>query len=145
MPGGRSSYATAVDTSSGALFLFGGHRYTAIGSGIGTFFVRVSWLYIDIGAGTGYLGDMWRWDPQTQYWGWVGGNKTIGSAGVYQKLNISSATAKPGARAGHCMFMNGNSLVLFGGYGFDGGAKLCTPCQISRKQLASLLFSSHVE
>ena len=104
VPGGRQQASTWID-SSGNLWLFGGN---------GT----------DSNGNSGDLNDLWKFNPSTNLWTWMGGSNTIGSnggqGGVYGTLGTPAAGNIPGARvvaeswtdkAGH--------FWLFGGLGYD--------------------------
>jgi N-acetylneuraminic acid mutarotase len=106
IPGGRSNASTFVDRS-GNIWLFGG-------SGFGA----------DSTATAEPLNDLWRLNPSTNEWTWMGGSSTIGSnfghPGVYGTLGTSAATNIPGSRAGASSWTDGNGIFwLFGGYGYD--------------------------
>jgi N-acetylneuraminic acid mutarotase len=104
VPGGRTSPATWTD-NSGNLWLFGGYGPTSTG-------------YI------GYFNDLWKFNPSTQGWAWMGGSSTIpttgGEPGAYGTLGTSAAGNMPGARYQAVSWTDkrGN-LWLFGGTGFD--------------------------
>ena len=61
IPGDRYSAASWTD-SSGNLWLFGGYGYDANGN-------------------TGYLNDLWEFNPTANEWAWMGGSSTVGSNG----------------------------------------------------------------
>lgn len=108
-PGGRYGAAGWTDGST-HLWLFGGF-------GIGSSNIAV-----------GSLNDLWRFDPSTSEWTWMGGSSTIpiiygvaeGQPGVYGTLGIAAAGNIPGARywAASWTDSSGN-LWSFGGWGFD--------------------------
>ena len=62
VPGGRRDSISRID-SAGNLWLFGG-----FGRGSATT--------------TGYLNDLWRYDPEINQWAWVSGAETINQVGV---------------------------------------------------------------
>jgi N-acetylneuraminic acid mutarotase len=69
--------------------------------------------------------DLWKYQPSTNEWTWVGGANTIpqgiiGESGDYGTLGVSSARNFPGTRGGayDCTDPSGN-LWLFGGGGVD--------------------------
>jgi N-acetylneuraminic acid mutarotase len=105
IPGGRDVDATWTDTS-GNLWLFGGSGYDANGT-------------------LGLLDDLWKFNPSTNAWTWMGGSSTLPCSfcaigGVYGTLGVPAAGNIPGGRAVASSWtdMSGN-LWLFGGGGFD--------------------------
>jgi N-acetylneuraminic acid mutarotase len=123
IPGGRASAATWTD-NSGNLWLFGGEvPQVPFGNG--------NW---------NFLNDLWKFNPSTNEWAWMGGSSTVGSncvlnkgngstncgqPGVYGTLGTPVAGNVPGARysAASWTDKNGN-LWLFGGCGFDANGNL---------------------
>ena len=113
-PGGRSSAATWTD-NSGNLWLFGGWGGDANGNG-------------------GFLNDLWKYNPSTNEWAWMGGSSTLpascagsatqvcGEPGVYGTLGAPSAGNIPGGREQAVTWTDSSgNLWFFGGYGFDSG------------------------
>ncbi len=104
IPGSRSSSMSWTD-SSGNLWLFGGYGSDANGD-------------------SGYLNDLWEFNPSTNQWAWMGGSSTVGSngvqSGVYGTLGVPAAGNIPGSRqsANSWTDRSGN-LWLFGGFGVD--------------------------
>lgn len=98
-PGARY-VSTSWTDNSGNLWLFGGFGYDETLSG--------------------NLNDMWRYNPATNEWTWINGDKTINQVSVYGTQGIPNTTNKPGARyvSSSWTDINGN-LWLFGGYGYD--------------------------
>ena len=98
-PGARY-VSTSWTDSTGNLWLFGGYGYDE--------------------NSTGNLNDMWKYNPLTNEWTWINGNKIIDQTAVYGERGVCNATNKPGARyiSSSWMDINGE-LWLFGGYGFD--------------------------
>jgi len=94
-PGGRNGARNWTD-SSGNLWLFGGQGW-------------------DGGGNYGLLNDLWKLNPSTSVWTWMGGSSTAGQSGAY-----SSGANNPGGRyyAHSWADANGN-LWLFGGWGYD--------------------------
>lgn len=111
IPGPRQHSATWKD-SSGNLWLFGG-------SGI------------DVNGSSGYLNDLWKFNPATQEWTWMGGAQSVGSvslcsnegcgqSGVYGTLGTSAAGNVPGGREGPASWTDANgNFWMFGGQGYD--------------------------
>jgi hypothetical protein len=105
IPGARNS-ATSWTDSSGNFWLFGGSGYDANRYG-------------------GYLNDLWKFNPSTNEWTWMGGSSSMpsagtGQSGVYGTLGTPAATNTPGARylAASWTDPSGN-FWLFGGFGYD--------------------------
>jgi len=107
-PGARTDAASWVD-ASGVLWMFGGEGIDAYGL-------------------TGYLNDMWKFDP-TQgtagEWTWMGGNNTVGvpfggQTGVYGTPGTPASTNIPGGRYGSITWKDASgNFWLFGGSGVD--------------------------
>ena len=116
-PGGRYQAETWVDLS-GNFWLYGG-------------------LGFDTNGNWGALSDLWRFNPSTNEWAWMGGSGTItpnagcsscisGQAPVPGTLGMPAAGNTPGGlwQASSWTDNNGN-LWLFGGWGYntnDNGA-----------------------
>jgi N-acetylneuraminic acid mutarotase len=114
IPSGRSSAAIWTD-KSGAVWLFGG-------LGVFNYSSPNGYIY----GSEGYsLNDLWKFNPTTHQWAWMGGNTTSsgltpGTNGVYGTLGIPSATNVPGGRTGEVTWIdNVGNLWLFGGSGYD--------------------------
>ena len=104
-PGGRSGAASWMD-SNGRLWLFGG-------------------LGVD-GTGTlGFLNDLWRFDPSTDEWTWMGGSEAVpcsycGVPGDYGALGTPALENAPGGRTQPTTWMDRNrNFWTFGGLGDD--------------------------
>ena len=98
IPGGRIGAATWTD-KDGNLWLFGGN-----GKGEGS---RV-----------GYLNDLWKYDPSSGMWTWIGGSKTINTTGIYTNKRSASAKNLPGARMNAVTWTDSHgNFWLFGGEG----------------------------
>jgi len=104
IPGGRGHASSWADRSGG-LWLFGGSGLDANGNG-------------------NALNDLWKFNPATNQWAWMGGSSTIagnnGQPGIYGTLGTPSAANTPGARYDASTWVDGHgSFWLFGGAGFD--------------------------
>lgn len=100
-PGARYGSRTWTD-NNGKLWLFGGYG-------------------LDNAGAEGNLNDLWKYDPSTNQWTWVNGDKIVDQRGVYGTRGVASATNKPGARYVSVSWRdNNNNFWLFGGSGFDG-------------------------
>jgi N-acetylneuraminic acid mutarotase len=100
---------------AGNLWLFGGHGSDSAGK-------------------SGYLNDLWEFNPSTAEWTWKAGSNTIpacgsdgscGQAGTYGALGTPSSKNSPGARINPATWIDANgNLWLFGGFGFDANGTL---------------------
>jgi len=110
LPGARASAATWID-STGNLWLFGGYGADSTGT-------------------AGKMNDLWKFDPVSQQWTWVGGSTTVPAnaqplAGVYGTLGKPTAANFPGARNSGSAWISGDGqLWLFGGVGWDSEGNL---------------------
>jgi N-acetylneuraminic acid mutarotase len=109
-PGSRFYASTWID-SSGDLWLFGGQG-------------------IDNADQEGQLNDLWKYDPSTKMWAWMGGSSQIsfcggvvgacGQSGVYGTLGTPAAGNTPGGRSQAASWIDkSDNLWLFGGLGYD--------------------------
>jgi len=106
IPGGRSDAASWTDRN-GNFWLFGGNGADANG--------------ID-----GVLNDVWKFNPTTGEWAWMGGsseftaNPHTGQAGVYGTLGSPSSGNIPGGRDAAASWVDASgNFWLFGGLHFD--------------------------
>jgi N-acetylneuraminic acid mutarotase len=105
IPGGRWGAVNWTD-SKGNLWLLGGFGADFVGT-------------------EGVLNDLWKFNPSTMEWTWIGGSETIPTnsealSGVYGTLRNPAAGNVPGGRKGAVSWIDGSdNLWLFGGYGFD--------------------------
>jgi N-acetylneuraminic acid mutarotase len=101
MPGSRN-YASTWTDNNGYIWLFGGY-------------IR------PISSNFGLLNDLWKFNPSTDEWTWMGGNSSsISESGVYGTLGTPAATNIPGSRDATMRWTdNSGNLWLFGGYGYD--------------------------
>ena len=99
-PGSRN-YAISWVDSFGKFWLFGGFGYDSVGA-------------------TGYLNDLWAYDPLSNQWAWINGANIIAQKGIYGTQGVSSAINIPGSRDSEVVFVDSNQKVwIFGGYGYD--------------------------
>lgn len=124
VPGGRAYSSTWTD-AQGNLWLFGGTG-------------------IDVnGNDAAFMNDLWKFNPASSEWTWMGGNSSAGAVvslldtpsscalggcgqpGVYGSLGVAAAGNIPGGRMGAATWVdNQGNFWLFGGYGFDSVATL---------------------
>jgi N-acetylneuraminic acid mutarotase len=113
VPGGRYEAVRWTD-KSGNFWLFGGSGY-------------------DAGGDSGWLNDLWEFNPSTKEWAWISGSSTMncmnyadgvylcGQLGVYGTLGTPSAGNVPGGRNSAASWIESSGhLWLFGGYGLGG-------------------------
>ena len=101
-PGGRQ-YATSWRDASGKFWLFGG--FNGYGTQVGT---------------NGVTNDLWRFDPSTRQWTWMGGDTTPNGIGKYGRQGRAAAENQPGARFGAISWVDKlGKFWLFGGQGLD--------------------------
>ena len=114
-PGSRSGAVGWTDRE-GNLWLFGGGGIDANGASI-------------------RLNDLWKWNPTTRAWSWMGGSTTSagcsspqqgpivvckGRPGVYGTLGVSAASNIPGARSSAATWTDeAGNFWLLGGSGYD--------------------------
>jgi N-acetylneuraminic acid mutarotase len=66
------------------------------------------------------LNDLWKFDPATNEWAWIGGNSAIDQLGVYGTLGTPAAGNSPGSRYSAVTWTDGSGhLWLYGGEGYD--------------------------
>lgn len=75
IPGSRAGAATWTD-KNGNFWLFGG-------------------MGKDENGRTGWLNDLWKFNPSSKQWTWVGGPKVINKNGKYGTKGMSSEPANP--------------------------------------------------
>ena len=98
-PGARY-LSTSWTDGTGNLWLFGGYGYDEVNAG--------------------NLNDMWKYNPSTNEWTWVSGDKIINQKAIYGVQGVPNASNKPGARyISNSWTDPSGELWLFGGYGYD--------------------------
>ncbi|UWZ84800.1 kelch repeat-containing protein [Occallatibacter riparius] len=110
MPGSRDAATTWFD-SQGRLWLFGGEGFDADGN-------------------FGELDDMWRFDPATGLWTWIGGSTLLANNGrfdgqdpVFGTLGSPDPANTPGGRSFAATWLDAQGNVwLFGGRAHDVSA-----------------------
>jgi len=118
-PGGRAHVAAWVD-SSGNFWLYGGEGFDGAGN-------------------SGALSDLWRFNPSTNQWTWMGGSSTVpvnsgcsncvqGQPPVPGTLGIAAQGNTPGGlwQASSWTDKNGN-FWLFGGWGYTPSGYASVP------------------
>jgi N-acetylneuraminic acid mutarotase len=105
IPGGRAAASFWTD-SSGNFWLFGG-------AGFG------------VSQDLGDLNDLWKFNPSTKQWTWIGGSSNVGQSGTYGKLGTTASANIPSGRdsAANWTDSSGN-FWLFGGEGADSGGNV---------------------
>jgi N-acetylneuraminic acid mutarotase len=105
VPGARHFSISWIDRA-GALWLFGGYGCASPGS-------------------TGYLNDLWRYDPASGEWTWMSGANTAGELGTYGTQGTWDVHNVPGAREFSISWIDGDGVLwLFGGFGYDSTGPL---------------------
>ncbi len=95
-PGARTSAAFWVD-ASGSFWLYGGNG-------------------CDSEKNCGLLSDLWKYDPATNNWTWMGGASTREEKPVHGAQGVPDAANSPGARMGAASWTDASGLLwLFGG------------------------------
>jgi hypothetical protein len=101
VPGGRTNLVTWID-DTGALWLFGGYGYDSIG------------LF-------GELNDLWKYDPGTTQWTWMGGSNKANAVGIYGTKGQPAAGNIPSSRDSAVAWTDqSGNFWLFGGNGTLG-------------------------
>jgi len=102
VPGIRNFGPVSWTDTSGNLWLFGGNGFDSIG------------------ATTGDLNDLWKYNITSGQWTWVSGASVINQTGVYGTQNTPAAGNVPGARDSAVSWIDSTgNLWLFGGEGYD--------------------------
>lgn len=74
------------------------------------------WLYGGEMEGGSVAADLWKYEPSTNRWAWVGGTSAPGVAGVYGTKGTPKAANFPGSRSDAAAWTNeAGNLWLFGG------------------------------
>jgi N-acetylneuraminic acid mutarotase len=103
-PGARNSSISWID-NSGNLWLFGGFGNSS--------------------SSSGYLNDLWKYNPTTNQWTWVSGSDSTNTTGVYGTKGQADASNQPGARGASISWIDSSgNLWLFGGAGYDASSKV---------------------
>jgi len=80
------------------------------------------WLFGGNGKGessrSGYLNDLWKFNPSSHLWTWIGGNRSTNSTGNYNSKGTPSVNNIPGARQNAVGWTDSQgNFWLFGGEG----------------------------
>lgn len=83
------------------------------------------WIFggqgVDSQGQLGYLNDLWKYNPSTNLWTWMGGPTIRGQIGNYGSRGIASPDNYPSARYAHTTWTDDSgNLWLFGGVGILG-------------------------
>jgi N-acetylneuraminic acid mutarotase len=98
IPGGRIGSVSWTDGSDN-FWLFGGQGADSAGN-------------------TGYLNDLWEFNPSTSQWAWMGGSITANASGVYGTLGTPATGNIPAGRMDSVSWTDGSgNFWLFGGAG----------------------------
>lgn len=97
-PGGRDTFAIAVDPSSN-IWIFGGWGKDSTGT-------------------SGQINDMWKFNGSQ--WTWMAGGNLISQSGTYGTIKTAAAANTPGSRQNiNMMSDSSGNIWLFGGLGYD--------------------------
>mgnify|MGYP000919543783 CR=1 FL=1 len=100
-PGARFASVTWMD-ASGNFWLFGGTGYN--NSNL-----------------SGFLNDLWKYNPVTNQWTWVKGSTLLDQNGTYGTMGVPASLNQPGGRVDSQAWIDASgNLWLFGGTGYDG-------------------------
>lgn len=81
------------------------------------------WMFGGYGFDENYAGnlnDMWKYNPTTNQWTWMHGDKLIDQKSVFGIQGIPAVGNKPGSRYVSSSWKDANGeLLMFGGYGYD--------------------------
>lgn len=92
--------SSAWKDAAGNLWLVAGEGYPASGA-------------------QGYLNDLWRFNPNTLEWTWMGGSSLRDQNGTYGTKGSAAPANHPGARSGATSWTDATGRIwIFGGYGF---------------------------
>ncbi|MCB0362944.1 MAG: hypothetical protein KDD35_09480, partial [Bdellovibrionales bacterium] len=70
----------------------------------------------DSTGASGYLDDVWKFNPTTTEWTWIAGSSTQGAARVFGTINVEASANTPGAREWGATWVHSDgNLYLFGG------------------------------
>lgn len=101
LPGGRS-FPGCWAASSGELYMLGG-----VGNGT-----------VSLNS---HLSDLWKYDPASNNWTWIGGHYGGNFDGTYGTLGQAAATVLPGSRRSPATWVDAlGKFWLFGGFGYAG-------------------------
>ncbi|UCE99839.1 MAG: hypothetical protein JSV82_01885, partial [Planctomycetota bacterium] len=99
VPGARAGDSFWID-AAGNIWLMGGYGYND-------------------STGPDYLNDMWKFNPLSGLWTWVGGSNLINQYGVYGTKGVADPNNMPGSRDDSFLWIDsGDNLWIFGGWGY---------------------------
>jgi hypothetical protein len=111
IPSARYQAATWTD-SSGNFWMFGGGSGYIFGGGQQGVFDELD-------------NDLWKFNPSTKQWTWMGGSTVPNQPGVYGTLGTPSASNLPAGRLGASTWVDANgNFWMFGGNGLDANGRL---------------------
>ena len=80
------------------------------------------WMFGGIGSGgTGFMNDLWKYDPGTNQWTWMKGSQTGNHTGSYGTQGVAASTNLPPSRYSPSSWVDAaGNLWMFGGLGPTG-------------------------
>lgn len=101
MPGSRCFSSSWTD-ANGNFWIFGGNGYASSA------------------IQSGFLNDLWKYDPLSRQWTWFSGSNQLNQAGNYGAIGIASPLNTPSARQqANTLVDNAGRFWLYGGLGYD--------------------------
>ena len=97
VPGSRQSHTSTLYNNT--MIIFGGNGYD--------------------NSSSGRLNDVWQFDFNLEQFRWISGSNKKSQVGVYGTKGNYSTSNVIGAREGHTSILNGNIMMIFGGFGYD--------------------------
>ncbi|HTT06494.1 MAG TPA: kelch repeat-containing protein, partial [Steroidobacteraceae bacterium] len=77
------------------------------------------WLFGGVNS-SGFLNDLWQYDPISAQWTWMGGVSSANARGQYGTKGMAASGNLPGARQGAAAWVDAaGNFWLFGGQGYD--------------------------
>ena len=96
-----------------------GARSKEIGWSVGGRFYLFGGWGVDSRGKTGWLNDLWEYDPPSKKWAWISGFDTCNGSAAYGARGIPATENLPGPRGLAASWSHTGSLYLFGGKGLD--------------------------
>ncbi len=79
------------------------------------------WMFGGLSTGSGFMNDLWKYDPVSNQWTWMHGSQTPNHAGSYGTQGVAAPTNMPPARYSPSSWTDAaGNLWMFGGLGPAG-------------------------